>query len=61
MNEGKTQVGWVAIIKWKVKGCTKVNNTPPKGSSRCVLNSNEMSMKSSCQETCNKYNEDGHT
>jgi hypothetical protein len=61
MNEGKTHVGWAVIIRQKAQRCNKVNNTLPKGSPCCVLNSNVMSMKSSCQETCNKYSGDGHT
>jgi len=61
MSEGKTQVGWATIVRRKTQRCTKVNNTPPKKSPYCVLNLNEMPMKSSCQEVWNKYSGDGHT
>jgi hypothetical protein len=35
--KGKTQVGWVVAIRWKVRKCVKANNILPKGSFYCVL------------------------
>ncbi len=30
-SEGKTQVGWVVVIRWTTRGCVNANNVPPKG------------------------------
>jgi hypothetical protein len=56
-NKGKTQIGWVVgqkVLKW-----VNVNNTPPKGSPYCVLDLNEMTMRSLWLEVYEKYNGDG--
>jgi hypothetical protein len=45
-NEGKTQVGWVAIIGRRTWKWASANNIPPKGSPYCVWDSNEMIMRS---------------
>jgi hypothetical protein len=58
-NEGKTQVRWVAIVGWKVRRKASANNIPPKGSPCCVLDSNEMIVKSLCLEAFDKYSGDG--
>jgi hypothetical protein len=31
-SEGKTQVGWVVVVKWTTQRCANANNAPPKGS-----------------------------
>jgi hypothetical protein len=38
---------------------SQANNAPPNGSLYCVLDSNEMTMKSPCREALKKYNGDG--
>jgi hypothetical protein len=47
-RERKNQVGWAIIIGQIMWRCVKVNNTPPKRFPCCLLNSNEMIMKSPC-------------
>jgi len=32
MNEGKTQVGWVVVVRWTTWKCVNANNVPPKWS-----------------------------
>jgi hypothetical protein len=59
-NKGKTQVGWVTTIGKRAQKWANTNNIPPKGSPCHVPNSNEMTMKSSCQKVSKKYNGDGH-
>jgi hypothetical protein len=54
-NEWKTKVGWGVIIGQKVWKCVNVNNILFKRSLYRVLNSNEMTMKSSCIKACEKY------
>jgi hypothetical protein len=57
-NEGKTQVGWITIVEQKTWRWASANNTLPKGSPCCVLDLNEMTMKSMCLETSEKYGGD---
>ncbi len=57
-NERKTQVGWVVTIGSRMQRKTNANNTP-KRSPYHVPNSNEMTMKSPCLETSEKYSGDG--
>jgi hypothetical protein len=59
-SERKNQVRWVIIVGQRVWRRVKANNTPPKRFPCCLLNSNEMIMKSSCWKTYKKYNGDGH-
>jgi hypothetical protein len=59
-NVGKTQVGWVVVVGQKVQKWANANNTPPNGSPCQVPNSNEMTMRSPCLETFEKYTRDGH-
>jgi hypothetical protein len=50
INERKTQVRWVIVIGPKAQRWAWANNVLPNGSPYCVPNSNEMIMRSSCQE-----------
>jgi len=59
-NERKTQVEWVVVIGWKVRKWTSANNIPSKGSPYCVLDLDEMTVKSPCLKAFEKYNENGH-
>jgi hypothetical protein len=59
-QQGKTQVGWVAIVGWRMQKWINANNTPPKGSPYRLPHSNEMIVKSSCLETFEKYSTDGY-
>lgn len=60
VNEGQTHVGWIVVIGQKMWRCVKTNNALPKRSPCCVVHSNEMILRSSCQEACEKYSGDGH-
>jgi hypothetical protein len=59
-NERKTQVGWVVAIGWKTWKWVSVNNIPPKGSPCCVLDLDEMIVRSLCLKAFKEYNENGH-
>jgi len=48
VNEGKTQVGWVVVVRRKVQICDKTNNVPFKRSPYHKLNSYKMIMRSMC-------------
>jgi hypothetical protein len=50
LRKNKTKVGCYSKAE-NVK-CVKANNFPPKRSPCCVPNSNKMTMRSMCQETC---------
>ncbi len=50
-NEGKTQVKWAVIVRWKVWKWIRINNFPPNGSFCHVLDYDEMTMRSSCRDT----------
>jgi hypothetical protein len=58
-NEGKTQVGWIVVVGWRVQRWTSVNNTPPEESPCCVSDLDEMIMKSLCLEAFENYGGDG--
>jgi hypothetical protein len=60
VNEGKTQVNWAITVGRKARKWVNANNTPPKGPPCHVLDLDEMTVKSLCLETFEKYNEDGH-
>jgi hypothetical protein len=32
ISEGKPQIGWVTVIRWKAQKCVKINNVPSKRS-----------------------------
>jgi hypothetical protein len=57
-NERKTQIGWVVVVGWKAQKWTNVNNYPWKRSPCCILDSDEMVMKSLCLEVLEKYSGD---
>ncbi len=59
VNERQTHVGWIVIVGQKVWKNVRVNNTLPKRSPCCILQSNE-TLGSSCQKACEKYSGDGH-
>jgi hypothetical protein len=59
VNEGKTQVGWIVVIKQQMWKWANANNTPPKRSS-CHVNSNEMTIKSRSLKAFKKYNGNEH-
>jgi hypothetical protein len=48
VGEGKTQVGWVVLIRRIVRKCVKVNNVSPKRSPCHVPYLDEMLMKYLC-------------
>ncbi len=59
-NERKTQIGWVVAIGWRTWKWTSVNNIPPKGSPCCVLDLDEMIVRSLCLKASKKYSENEH-
>lgn len=61
LNEGKTQINWVIIIRWKIRKYVTTNNITPKGSFSYALNSNEMTMTFMCWKSCEKYSVNRHT
>ncbi len=58
-KEGKTQVGWVVVVRRRVQRWARTNNVPPNRSRCYVFNSNKMTMKSPWKKTWEKYCEDG--
>ncbi len=60
MNEGKTQVGWVATIGRKTQRWANINNTLPKRPFCHVPYSNEMTTKSPWLKVFEKYSGNGH-
>ncbi len=55
-NERKTQVEWVVVVGWRMWKWASANNIPLKGCPWHVLDLDEMTMKSSCLKTFEKYN-----
>jgi hypothetical protein len=55
---GKTQVGCVVIMGRTARRCGRTNNVFPNGSPYCVLNCDEMTMRSPCWEAWEKHNGD---
>ncbi len=60
INEWKTQVKWVVVIRHKGQKWANVNNILCKGSLYYVPDLNEMIVKSPCLKTFKKYSGNGH-